>query len=372
MWQVRKFRQDQRGATIIMVTVLMVAILAFAVLAIDMSLIQLAKNQLQNAADAAVLAATIEYGNSNRDQVAATNEAIRIAGLNRAIQTTQQPVIITGADVSFPTATRVRVQTHRTDSTNDPVQLYFMRVLAADHDNFGNMRASATAQLTPISGTNCIKPWVFPDKWDDTDGDSIWDPGEFYDPNITGYRVPEDVGTVIVLKFNAGGSTPKMGWYQPVKFGPVNRGGPHCSGADCYRTYISECEPYMITIGDTLEFEMGNMVGPTRQGWSNLIALDPNAFFNTATGTIENSAYAVSPRLIKIAMYDPTVGVIGSSSGGAEKYTEIIKLGFLFIEDLSGGGNEVPVTARFVQHSTTGEACIECPEGFLFTSRLVE
>lgn len=71
-------------------------------------------------------------------------------------------------------------------------------------------------------------------------------------------------------------------------------------------------------------------------------------------------------------MYNPTVGVIGSSSGGAEKYTEITKLGFLFIEDLGIGGNDVPVTARFVQHSTTGEACVECPEGFMFTSRLVE
>ncbi|MEW5796524.1 MAG: pilus assembly protein TadG-related protein, partial [Candidatus Zixiibacteriota bacterium] len=45
----------------IMVAVSMVALFAFAVLAIDMSLIQLAKNQLQNAADAAALAAAIEY-----------------------------------------------------------------------------------------------------------------------------------------------------------------------------------------------------------------------------------------------------------------------------------------------------------------------
>jgi len=114
------------------------------------------------------------------------------------------------------------------------------------------------------------------------------------------------------------------------------------------------------------------MVGPTRQGWNNLVNLDPNAYFNTATGTIENSAYSVSPRLIKVAMYDPTVGVIGSSSGGAQKYTEVIKLGYLFIEGPPGGGNTVPVTARFVQHTTTGEACSECPEGFLLTSRLVE
>ena len=372
MRHLRKFKQDERGATMIMVAVSIFVLFAFAVLAIDMSLIQLAKNQLQNAADASALAAAIVYGTSGSDQVAATDEAIRIAGLNRAIQTTQQPVTITAADVTFPSAKRVRVQTHRTVLTNNPVQLYFMRILDASHNNLGDMTASATAERTPIGATNCLKPWVIPDKWDDADGDSLWDPGELYDPITTGYSVPEDVGTVIILKYNTGGSTPKTGWYQPIKFGPVNRGGPDCNGADCYRTYISECEPYMVAIGDTMEFEMGNMIGPTRQGWSNLIDLDPNATFNSSTGTIENSAFPISPRMIKIALYDPTVGVILSSSGGAEKYTVVIKFAFLFIESLEAGGNEVPVTARFMEYTSGGEACPDCPEGFLFTARLVE
>jgi hypothetical protein len=128
----------------------------------------------------------------------------------------------------------------------------------------------------------------------------------------------------------------------------------------------------MVEIGDTMEFEMGNMVGPTRQGWDELHALDPDAYFNTSTGTIENSAHAVSPRLIKVAMYDPTVGVITSGESGAPKYTVISKIVYLFIEAPPGGGNTVPVTARFVQYASPGEPCPECPEGFLFTSRLVE
>ncbi len=364
--------QDQRGATMIMVAVSLVAMFAFAVLAIDMSLIQLAKNQLQNAADAAALSAAIEFGITNGDQTASANEAIRMAGLNRAIQITQQDVTITNADVTFPGGNRVRVRTHRTEATNDPVRLYFMRVLSADHDNLGNMQATATAMLTPVGATSCLRPWMFPDQWNDTDGDSLWDVGEYYDPNTTGYRVPEDVGRVVTLKYQSGGSTPRMGWYQPIRFGPVNRGGPDCNGADCYRTYISECEPYTVAIGDTMELEMGNMVGPTRQGWSDLFALDPTAYFNTATGTIENSAHEVSPRLIKVALYDPTVGVINSSSGGATKYIEVTKIAFLFIEAPPAGGSTVPVTARFVRYVSPGEACPECQEGFLFTARLVE
>lgn len=356
----------------IMVAVSMVMIFAFAALTIDMSLIQLAKNQLQNAADAAALSAAIEYGISNGDQVAATNEAIRIAGLNQAIQTKQQAVTITPADVSFPSSNRVHVQTHRTEATGDPVRLYFMRVLSDSNSNLGNMQARATAQLTPVGATNCLKPWVIPDRWNDSNADGLWEPGEYYNPNTTGYRVPDDVGKVITLKYSAGGSTPKMGWYQPIRFGPVNRGGPDCTGANCYRNYISGCEPYQVSIGDTMEFEMGNMIGPTQQGWGNLYALDPGAYFNTTTGTIANSAYAVSPRLIKVALYDPTVGVITGGIGGANKYTVVVKFAFLFIDAPPGSGSSVPVTARFVRYTTAGEPCPGCSEGFLFTARLVE
>lgn len=356
----------------IMVAITMVVLFGFAVLAIDTSLLQLAKNQLQNAADAAALAAAIEYGTSNGDQSAATAEAIRMAGLNRAIQTRQQAVMIGAGDVSFPMASQVRVQTHRTEATSDPLRLYFMRVLSSGHSNLGDMSASATAQLTPVGGTNCLKPWVFPDRWDDADGDSLYDPGEVYDPNTTGFRVPEDVGRVITVKYASGGSTPKMGWYQPIRFGPVNRGGPDCTGADCYRTYISECEPYMVALGDTLQFESGNMVGPTRQGWDELVALDPNAYFNTSTGTVENSTHAVSPRIIKLALYDPSVGVITSAASGAEKNIVVTKFAFLFIEAPPESGSTVPVTARFIRYASSGETCPECPNGFLFTARLVQ
>lgn len=356
----------------IMVAVSIVSIFAFAVLAIDMSLIQLAKNQLQNAADAAALAGAIEFGVSNGDQAAATTEAIRIAGLNTAIQTTQQSVVISADDISFPAASQVRVSTHRTEVTNDPVRIYFMRVLSDTASNLGNMRASATAAITPVGSTSCLKPWIFPDRWNDVNGDSLWQPGEYYDPNATGYRVPDDVGTVVTLKYESGGSTPKMGWYQPIRFGPVNHGGPDCNGADCYRTFISQCEPYAVGIGDTMEFEMGNMVGPTRQGWSELCSQDPSARFDPTTGSIVNSAFPVSPRLIKVAMYDPTVGVITGGATGAQRYSVVTKIAYLFIEAPPAGGSTVPVRARFLRYASSGDPCPECPEGFLFTARLVQ
>ena len=396
----RRKIKEERAATLIMVAVAMVAIFAFAVLAIDISLVQLAKNQLQNAADAAALAGAIEYTITDGDASAAVAEAIQIAGLNRAIQTTQQPVKITSADVSFPSSRHVRVRTHRTEATSDPIKLYFMGVINTASDNLGSMTASATAEVLPIGGTNCLKPWMFPDRWDDADGDhvydaretytdlngndqydagepfddlnknGVWDAGEYYDMQATGYRVPDHVGETIVLKFNNGSLNnyaPKEGWYQIIRFGPVNRGGPDCPGGDCYRDWIPGCEPYLVMVGDTMEMELGAKVGPTDQGFQELIDRDLSAYYDPSTGTIQGSAYPVSPRLIKAAVYDPSEGIY--SMGGASKYLTVKKIVVVFLEARTGSAE---VLGRFMRMATQGELCPECDPGFAFGAHLVE
>ena len=397
----RKNIAEERGSTMIMVAISMVVILGFAVLAIDISLVQLAKNQLQNAADAAALAGAIALAQSNGDQAVAAAEAIEIAGLNRAVESTQQSVIITPADVSFPATNRVRVQTHRTLATGDPIRLYFMRVINAASNNLGDMTATATAEVLPIGGTSCLKPWMFPDRWDDANDDhiydarepftdlngngqydagesytdinknGIWDAGEFYDPEITGYKVPDYVGETVTLKFDNGSLNnfaPREGWYQIIRFGPVNRGGPDCPGGDCYREWIPGCEPYMVMVGDTMEVEMGAKVGPTDQGLQELIARDPGAYYDEVTGTIEGSAYPASPRLIKAAAYDPTESIY-DLSGGSTKYLTVNKIVVLFLESRTGTAE---VLGRFMRMATQGELCPECSPGFAFGTHLVQ
>ena len=379
----------------------MVVILGFAVLAIDISLVQLAKNQLQNAADAAALAGAIALAQSDGDQTVATAAAIEIAGLNRAVESTQQPIIITPSDVSFPSGNRVRVQTHRTVATGDPIRLYFMRVIDASSNKLGDMTASATAEVLPIGGTTCLKPWMFPDRWDDADGDHIydsresftdlnsngqcdagepftdvnrngaWDAGEFYDHDITGYRAPEYLGETVTLMFDNGSLnnfSPREGWYQTIRFGPVNRGGPDCPGGDCYRDWIPGCEPYMVMIGDTMEVELGAMVGPTNQGLQEIIARDPGAYYDASTGTIAGSAYPSSPRIIKAAVYDPTVSIY-DLGGGSAKYLTVKEIVVLFLESRAGNAD---VVGRFMRVATQGELCPECNPEFAFGTHLVQ
>jgi len=366
MFKFLKPISNEKGSSLIMVTISIVAIMAFAVLAIDLSIIQLAKTQLQNAADAAVLAGALELGQTNGDQAAATTQAITIAGLNVAIQNTQQPVVITSADVTFPEDKKITVFTHRTIATNDPVMLYFMNVLNTTIGKQGEMTAHASANIYPVSGTNCIKPWCMPDKWDDADNDSLYDVGEFYDPYITGYKIPDHLGQQIVLKLNKSQDSPRMGWFYAVDFAPINTGEVVEVGADAYREWIGYCEPYMISIGDRLQIEPGNMIGPTGQGIGDLIARDPDAYWDAASGTVMGSIHPTSPRVLKVTLFNPQVGVQTDSNG--RDYLTIVKIIVVFLE----GYQAKDVVGRFMRQAVAGEPCPECPEGFLFTPVLTE
>lgn len=362
----RKYLADQRGATAIYVVVSLVMIFAFAVAAIDISLIQLAKSQLQNAADAAAIAGALAMSESNGDQAAGIAGAVTFAGLNTAVQDIDRTVDITGADVTFPEANRIRVQTHRTSARGDPVHLYFLKALNPLLDNVGDITAVASASVFPVSGSDCLKPWCFPDRWDDADGDSMYDVGEYYDPDITGYRVPDYVGVPITLKLSNSQASPRMGWFYAVDFAPINTGEPVITGADAYREWISICEPFTVSIGDQLQIEPGNMIGPTGQGVGDLIDLDPNAYWDAGSGTVMGSDFPTSPRVIMVATFDPSVGTETDASG--RDYLTIVKIVAVFIEDLQGKD----VIGRFMRRISDGEICKTCSDGFLFRAVLVE
>lgn len=358
--------KDKRGATMIMVVVAIVMIFGFAVLVIDMSLIQLAKTQLQNAADASALAGATALAISTGDEATAVAEAraeaIRVAGLNLAIQDIQRPVVIgdDDVDVDYDSGT-VTVKTHRRKATGDPVTLYFLRVLDPLLENKGEMAATATARVMPISGVSCVRPWCIPDKWADADSDHIWDPGESYDPNITGYRVPDDVGDQVIIQPNKADKW-ESEWYFEVCFPPINEGNPR---TDLYKEWIVGCyDPsIVVSIGDLLYRYPGHRVGPTSQGVEGLINQDPGAEWDPVTNRVINSAFPVSPRVIKLAAFDPTLGL----QPGPPQHLVVSKLLVLFVE----GHNAADITGRFMKLVTEGEPCPECPEGFLTTVTLV-
>lgn len=91
------------------------------------------------------------------------------------------------------------------------------------------------------------------------------------------------------------------------------------------------------------------MVGPTIQGVNDLIALDPTAYWDTATNTIAGSAYGLSPRAIKVAFFDPT-----SPPQSGRNWVHVAKIGAFFLESVQPG-NEI--VARFTLITSPGAPC---------------
>jgi len=401
---VRRILKDEEGASVIMIAVAIVMVFGFAVVAIDMSLIQLAKTQLQNAADAGALAGALMLattsGSQEDKEAAATAEAIRVCSLNVALQEIDRSVVITPDKVTFPQPTLVRVTT----GTGDYVTTYFLKVLDPLLTNQEEITATAMAGVEKICGTDCLKPFCPPDRWDDVDSNGIWtpddeyddvnasggwepgepltmdwnengvwDPAEFYDPELTGYKAPDDIGDTVTFRLQAATASLGMFWYYTVCFGPINTGDPVSTGTVSVVRWISgECEPFIVSLGDLLQVEPGNFANPTSNALDELWDLDPDAYWDDATGTVMGSLYGDnSPRIIKAPAFDPTLGLQTDLNG--RKYLTISNILVLFLDErhqfVSG---ELLLNGRFITTITEGVTDPDCPGGFMSAVVLVE
>lgn len=357
--------RDERGSTIIMVATAAAMIFAFAALAIDGAILMMTRTQLHNAADAAALAGASALVTGDKEE--AVTRAVNFAYQNEAFQDKQRPVVITADDVSFPEDDVIRVRTHRTAADGDPLQTFFMRVAMRltgnDDDGTGDMTAVAAAKAFDVCSSRCLKPWAIPDRWNDANGDGMWEPGEMYDPIGTGFIAPRDVGADVTLKIGNPGETMVSGIFWAVDFPPLGEGEKPLTGAAWYRRWIAGCSPYTVDVGDRLQLEPGRMVGPTKQGMRDLIDQDPGAYWDAATKTVKGSAYALSPRIGLIPFFDPT---LPPSQG--RNYVTVTKLGAFFIEEV---GANSQVRGRFIQITTQGNPCPGDGTGNAFVKSIV-
>lgn len=316
MW---KFFRKCDGSVMILTTLSIAALLGFAALAIDVGAMYTAKNQLQAAVDSAALA-----GASGLivDVPTATTRAIQYASMNNCINQPVNPVTVT-----FPIANqRIRVAANRN------INLYFARVFGM---NTALITASAEAEIGPITGTPGMKPWAIPD--------SI--------PSMY------TLGDPVVLKSGSPGAPgTNSGFFYPIDFPAVwspttqIEGNP-TSGGNEYRDNIVTGAEDAIYIGDVMMVEPGNMIGPTAQGFRDLIAQDPGAVWSTTElGGVVTSPnfpeYNTSPRVIKIPFYD-----IDLPPDSGRNTVEVIAIGAFFVESMQGND----VVGRFMELTTTGQ-----------------
>ena len=300
--------REQEGSILVITAVAMVVMILFAAMAIDVGSLLTARNQLQTAVDASALAGAAGL---LEDQTQAINMAIATAANNTCVE---QPVVVTSGDISFPASDRIRVHgTHTVD-------LNFASVIGM---NTVNVEAVAEAEIGRIIGTRGMRPWAIPDM--------DW-----------------TIGTPVMLKSGTlGAPSTSPGHFYPIDFPPLNKGTP-ITGAKAYEDNIAWGSKDFVEIGDQLQVEPGNQIGPTKHGSNQLIAQDPYAYYDEGSGTIQGSQFPgnSSPRTVKVPLYDPDY-----PPDSGRNYLDVIGLASFFVVGLQGND----VIGIFLEITTPGK-----------------
>jgi len=273
---------NDRGIAVLWVAISLTVIVGSAILALDLSAIQTARTQLQNAADAAALAAATQLVPDGRSlderRDAATHDAVAIAAQNVAL--------------------------------------------------VGNGQ------------------WDPGEAFTDLDKDGEYDEGDWYDPVLTGYGTAppspfDDAGTQLALKQGKPQDALTPGFFYPTRWPPVDHesGVSPQPGASVYKEWIMNKSPYVVRIGDVLRLEYGNIQGPTKQGVSDIIERCPTSFYNEDTGKVENHSHPLSepcPRIGAIAFFDPS-----DVQGSSDKFVTVVKISYWFVESIGQPHNTV-------------------------------
>jgi hypothetical protein len=312
---------------------------------------------------------------------------------------TGQPADMCPADANGNTGC-IRVDVYRNQERGNPLPSIFGQAFGITAHG---VRATATARMAIADASDCLKPWIIPDKWldrydvtptidvdnwteddrfetrDDMDN-PLPNPDIYTPPSTpgggTGFKATPisqggDIGRRVVLKQGGPSTSIGPGVFQPVR---IPRYDGESTGGDEYRENIATCNGLPIGIGDVLESENGNMVGPTRQGTLDLIALDPNAQWDSTTNSVVNSCATAtpscgrSPRIVAVPVYD-TSSYDTTRRQGLPTFTVVNILGF-FIDDMQGNDvvgyfTEVPGLVR------SATAAVDPNAAFMFSIQLI-
>jgi hypothetical protein len=239
---------------------------------------------------------------------------------------------------------------YRNRGRGNAIPTFFARVFGVQDVNIA---ATATAEAAPAGGINCLLPLTVPDRWHEAGGpgndpdDFNPEDGDYYipwaqpntDPPVfndafTGYA-EADLGARIPLKTNQANGGMNPSWYYAWR-------PPAQSGGSDFRTNIATCvDPtIMYYVGIEVDTEPGNMVGPTKQGFGDLIDMDPTARWNETLNCVVSDGHQASgdatycrgsPRIRPVPLFDPTDG----PANGAKPF-KFTNFAGIFVEEMAG------------------------------------
>jgi hypothetical protein len=126
----------------------------------------------------------------------------------------------------------------------------------------------------------------------------------------------------------------KQGQVGPGNWAPLALGG---TGASNYSTNVQNGYPGKVSVGDSIDTEPGNVVGPTRQSFQNRISMGQNQF---STGTFQNHDLN-DPRVMLIPIVD-------FSNINGRSQVPMKGFAMMWIVSMDGQGT---ITCYFIQQS---------------------
>lgn len=398
MRQQSRFR-GQRGAVIIHVAFALIALLAFSAFVIDQGLMYVSRRQAQNAADAGALAGALALAyDDGGSSTAIVRSAQHWAGNNiiwgQPNSSANVDVTLSGPGASIPPCganpgcVRVDVMRNMPDRNNqirgNPLPVYFSHLVGLANQG---VRATATARALSADTTECLKPWIVPDKWVEhwcgtaqcspNPGDYVLNASTFdkytksrgtiiLDPTITapdvyippdftvnppvygsGYSsrladgTPVDYGKQIILKIPNPNDPISSGWALNIDLAaPYDDGGSdvryniaNCNGAPMSIALPGEqCNTIDVTKG-CFGVQTGADVGNNTLGVADLVARDSTATWSTGANEVVGSRYSVSPRIVPVGVFNVDLYLSRGYDGSTGIVKMVNMLGF-FVEGI--------------------------------------
>jgi hypothetical protein len=386
----RRVWNQERGAVLVHAAIAMLGLMTFSALVIDYGAFWVSRRQAQNAADAAALSGALSLAFDDPDDFPRARAVAAAIGQANMVWAAA-PSVIPDTDITVIPCPPggpglpdncVRANVYRSAARANALPSYFGGLAGIASQD---VRATATAQIETGNASECMRPWAVADKWAEhwengAPNSGPWTPNSNFDkykkqgnqmvpdPSITTpdvYIAPtatnpgtgftpfdihgaqtSDYGMQMTLKISDNANRISSGWFMALDLKQADGTTGH--GGSDYRANISGCSGWTYGIGENVDVEPGNMVGPTKQGVDDLVAKDPGASWNTSTKSVQGSCapgvcadgkwYSRSPRIVPLPVFNVDSFFAGSPNG--KTFVTISNILGFFVEGMGGSGNK--------------------------------
>src|SRR5688572_24699261 len=162
-------RDTERGAVFIHVAIGLLVILAFSAFVADYGMLWVSRSQAQNSADAGALAgaAALAFDIDAPDRWDRARNVAWNTSIRNRVWGDEPGAVPTSPYYGAPCSARnpqacIRVDVYRNGTNGGAtIPTWFANLFGTSSQG---VRAMAVAETAPASGSNCMKPWLIPDR----------------------------------------------------------------------------------------------------------------------------------------------------------------------------------------------------------------